>query len=60
MELLNDRLRQAVYNSHVLSSKLSQDRETLADLERQLLYQHRYTEKRQHAYITLEQELQVT
>ena len=60
MELLNDRLRQAVYNSHVLSSKLSQDRETIADLEHQLLDQQRYTEKRQHDYVMLERELQVT
>ena len=60
MEVLNERLRQPVYNSHVLSSKLSQDRGTLADLERQLLDQHSFTEKRQHDYVLLAQELQVS
>lgn len=59
MEVLNEKLRQAVYNSHVLSSKLSADRETISDLEQQLLDQHYFVEKRQHDYVLMEHELQV-
>jgi hypothetical protein len=59
VELLNEKLRQAVYNSHVLASKLEQDRETIAALEQQLTERHALAEKRQHDCVLLRHELKV-
>lgn len=59
MELLNEKLQQAVCNSHVLSSKLALDRQTIADLEHQLLDQQQLAEKKQDECVLLEHELQV-
>jgi hypothetical protein len=58
-ESVNEKLRQAVHNSHVLSNKLAKERQEMAQLEQQLLDQHQLAEKRQHDCLLLKMELQV-